>query len=84
MSQLGLSDAARWARHMSQAQHRPECAGQLEQQHDRNLGAWIEDPDDHNTTPPPHPTCPGCVTDRDRQIWKQEADQLEQHILANR
>lgn len=59
-----MSDLAEYRKHcrrMTTAKHRPDCL--------IPTGPW--------TKPKPTPGCTGCVTDADRALWKQLADEAE-------
>lgn len=49
------------ARRMAAADHQPDCTG-------RNI---------FGDTIHPEPTCPGCVTSTDRELWTRLADEAD-------
>jgi hypothetical protein len=63
-----LTDARDWARKMSTAQHKPECEG-----HAPTRWGWAR-------TLRPDPKCSGCVTDADRAMWKERADEYDAYL----
>jgi hypothetical protein len=56
------------ARAMAKANHKPECI--------RREHPW--------TKPTPTPGCTGCVTDADRRLWQQLADEYQAHLDRHR
>lgn len=73
-----LTDELAHAKRMSTAQHVPQCAPGLEAEWKAQLAAWVRrTPRGHIPT---RPTCDGCVSERDRAIWKQQAEQLDTYL----
>lgn len=65
---MSLNDGLAHARAMSTAEHKPECHRYLPR---------------HMYPKRPDPECPGCVTDDDRALWKQQADELEAYLAGD-
>lgn len=58
------------ARRMATAKHTDECEG-----HAPTHWGWAK-------ALRPDPTCPGCVSDHDRELWAQQADELDRYLAG--
>ena len=58
-------------RHMAGSDHRPDCTVDVRSR----WGGW--------RTLRPDPACPGCITDHERALWQQLADETAQHLGDN-